>query len=502
MTPLGTALRLTGFLAAWAVSGVVLLPSRVVAQDFGSATADPSLAAGSLDAGLSSGQAATFGANRPGYKLLRYDEDWSFLRDPARRTDPWDGLKYVPLGPGDYLTLGGEVREWFESYRHDSFGLGDRRGTNTFHLERYMLHADLHLGESGRLFAQTVSGFEDGRVGGPRPDTDRNQLDLHQAFLDWTWSCGGSDAVTGRLGRQEFEYGTGRLIDVREGPNLRRSFDAARVLAKAGGWAVDGWWGKPARNRPGSLDDDADPAVSFWGVYGVRPDGDGRKPNLDLYYLGFQHEHAAFDQGSGDELRHSVGTRVWGKPENWEYNLEYVGQFGTFAGGRVAAWTAANAARYSFNDLPLAPRPGLRFDAASGDRNPGSRTLNTFNPLFPAGAYFNLTGPFGPENLIDLHPTLDLTLSEEVTLSADWNFFWRQSTEDGVYRLSGTLLAGGQKGRARYVGSSPAVTAVWTPAAHVAVLTSYVHVFPGEFLNEATPGEAVDYLTARLTYKF
>lgn len=50
------------------------------------------------------------------------------------------------------------------------------------------------------------------------------------------------------LVRQEFNYGSGRLIDVREGPNLLRSFDAARMLTKLGDWSLDAWWGKPVLN--------------------------------------------------------------------------------------------------------------------------------------------------------------------------------------------------------------------------------------------------------------
>lgn len=475
-------------------AATVYLPTALLAQV---ASPAPAPTAGVVESA---------GGDRPAFRLLRSEEDWSALRDPARRTDLWDPLKYVPPRGRDdtYLTLGGETRQWFESFHDDTFGLGpgDRRGNNTYFLQRYLLHGDLRLGPDLRLFGQAVSGFEDGRVGGPRPDIDRNQFDLHQGFVDWRWPTDGADAVTWRLGRQEFEYGTGRLVDVREGPNLRLAFDAARFLATAGAWAVDGWWAKPVRNRPGTLDDDPSPDESFWGVYGVRPAGDGDRLTLDLYYLGYENRAAVFAQGAGGELRHSVGTRAWGKPGRWEYNLEYVGQFGTFAGGRIAAWTAAHAARYTFADLPLKPRPGLRFDVASGDGDASSRTLNTFNPLFPSGSYFNLTGPFGPQNVIDLHPTLDLTVTEALRLSADWNFFWRQRTADGVYRLSGDPIVGAQGSRARYVGSSPAVTAVWSPAAHVTALASYVHVFPGAFLTEATPGEAVDYVTTRLTYRF
>src|SRR5262249_909233 len=294
-------------------------------------------------------------AGAPAYKLLRYEEDWSSLKDLAKWTDFWDPLKYIPLGSrdGDYFTLGADVREWFESYHNDSFGLGpgNAQGYNTYSLQRYILYGDLHLGSNFRVFTQTLNGFEDGRIGGPRPDIDRNRFDLHQGFLDWKWNLGESDSLTWRLGRQEYEYGTGRLIDVREGPNLRLSFDAARALTRIGDWSIDGWWAKPVLNNPGTFDDDPNPDVSFWGVYGVRPVADGSKLNVDVSYLGFENKQASYEQGTGYELRHSLGTRIWGRPKPLEYNLEYVYQFGTFAGGRISAWTAANAARYTLEDL-------------------------------------------------------------------------------------------------------------------------------------------------------
>ena len=48
------------------------------------------------------------------YKLLREDEDWSFLRDARLRRDPWDTIKYIRLRKDSddwYMTIGGEARE-------------------------------------------------------------------------------------------------------------------------------------------------------------------------------------------------------------------------------------------------------------------------------------------------------------------------------------------------------------------------------------------------------
>jgi hypothetical protein len=495
---------------------------RSVAQEPPSVPASsiPGLAAepeGSIDAPapsasvgrLGPGSQAAAGSNLQNYKLLRYDEDYSYLKDPSRRTDPLDILKYIPLddwGDDYYLSLGGTARPRFEFDQNPFFGSApaNTHGNNNDLVQRYMLHGDLHLGQNLRFFGQLQSGFEHGLIGGPRPDVDVDAFDAHQAFMDvvWRWGEDESDSLTLRPGRQEMFYGSGRLIDVREGANLRRSFDAARMLLKEGDWQVDGFWSKPVRNRPGVFDDDPNPRVSFWGVYAVRPLAVLPDGHADLYYLGFENDLATYNRGTGRELRHSLGTRIWGRPMPWEYNGEYVWQFGTFGHGDIDAWTAANAVRYNFQGLPLSPRFGVRFDVASGDLNPHSPNLQTFNPLFPSGAYFNLANPIGPQNIIDCHPVLDLNFSEKLTTTWDWNFFWRESLDDGIYSLAGVLLRPGTPSRARYIGSSPSVTAVWQVTRHTTVLASYVHFFPGPYLEQNPPAKAIDYVTVWIDFTF
>lgn len=47
---------------------------------------------------------------RPGFKPLRYNEDYRFLADPAQPGDWWDPVKYIPVARGQagYLSVGGE----------------------------------------------------------------------------------------------------------------------------------------------------------------------------------------------------------------------------------------------------------------------------------------------------------------------------------------------------------------------------------------------------------
>jgi hypothetical protein len=62
----------------------------------------------------------------PAYGLLRQDEDYRYLGNPACRDDYWDRLKYVRLGSNQdtFLTLGGAIREWYENFHNASWGSG------------------------------------------------------------------------------------------------------------------------------------------------------------------------------------------------------------------------------------------------------------------------------------------------------------------------------------------------------------------------------------------
>src|SRR5262249_35437684 len=203
------------------------------------------------------------------YRTLRYDEDWSFLRDEARRGDWLDPLKYFPLRAGGawWLSFGGDARIRYERYSEPVFNQTpvDRGG---FLVQRYLLSADLHATESFRLFAQLQSSLENFRAGGPRP-TDRDDLDFHQLFADGVARFGDDAALTLRLGRQEFAYGSQRLISVRDSPNNRLAFDAARALSHLAEWRVDAWIARPVGIDPGFFDDRSHGNPTFWGVYGT-----------------------------------------------------------------------------------------------------------------------------------------------------------------------------------------------------------------------------------------
>src|SRR5690349_9542828 len=82
----------------------------------------------------------------PAHKMLRFDEDYSYLSNAPSWKDWFDAARYIPLGTNDpswFLSFGGELRERVESIHDDNFGIGS--GADSFWLQRITFLADLHL---------------------------------------------------------------------------------------------------------------------------------------------------------------------------------------------------------------------------------------------------------------------------------------------------------------------------------------------------------------------
>jgi Alginate export len=406
------------FLISTAASALFLTPSLAVEPPSASETTstEPTI--------IQPGSVISGYPVAPTYTLSRYDEDYSFLANPANRTEPLDLIKYIPLfdwGPLYFVSLGGDIREQYEFIENDNFGLGSVNN-HGYWLQRLMWHSDWHFGPLFRAFVQLKSSEEEGRVPGPRP-TDRKRLDFNQAFVDFSYPRTNLSAdkswFTLRLGRQEIDFGDERLLAVREGPNTRQSFDGARLILNWPEARVDLFALQLDADRSGYFDNN--PGWSHetvWGLYSTyllttkSTAATLNNISLDLFYFGFHHDGAQFNAGVGDELRHSIGGRLWRAHHinGLDFNLLGVYQFGSFSGKQISAFTTAIDAGYKLFNLPWAPRVAGSLQISSGDSNLQGSRLETFNAMFPAGYYYGgaLNEQIGPANAIILQPELDL----------------------------------------------------------------------------------------------
>jgi hypothetical protein len=444
------------------------------------------------------------------YNILPFEEDWSYLKNAALRSDWLDPIKYIAIGrsEGQYLSIGGEFRGTYERVLDDNWS-NLPYPVYSFGLERYLLHLDAHLDPQFRIFVELESGLEQGRPGGPRP-IDEKRLDFLNAFVDFRPSKNKQSPIF-RIGKQELQFAAGRLVSVREGPNVRQGFFGFRVDQNVGKWQTTGFAVRPAADNFGFFDDEPLSTTEFWGVVANRNWKHFESFEFNGYYFGLDRKEATFNKGTGHEVRQTFGARFAADPPKDtgdrivvpHGDLEAIFQSGSFGGGDIRAWGLASETGLLFPRLPFTPRLGLRADASSGDTNSKSPNLGTFNSLFPIGNYFGVladTGP-GPVNFRDLHPKLILALPHAVNLTADWVIWWRQSLEDGVYNVPGNLLVAAGSSDARFVGHRPGVEARWQIDRHTYIQGDYGVFFAGPFLRQSGDAHNLNYVSFWVGYK-
>ena len=436
--------------------------------------------------------------------LTTYDEQVEYLANSNCRTSPLDKIQFIPLSRDNenyYASFGFWIRERGEYASNPNWS--DKPSGNLYLMQRYFLHTDLHLGERFRFFGELATSLVDGRNGGPRPGLDEEKMYVHQGFFDLGLWKSGRDSLTLRAGRQEMALGSQNLVSTRDGRNIRRSLDGARLTWVKGAWTVDLLAARPTLENADYFDNPPNHSQGFWAAYAVHPFGFLPRGNIDLYYMGLDNKSVAFDgKGTGREQRETIGTRLWGTTEHWDFNDEFTFQFGWFRSGDIRAWAVSTEHGYRLEQAPLRPRFGLRAVAYSGDQNSSSRNVGTFNSIYEKGPYFSYAELFARRNLVALQPSADLKLTKALSLMFNPAFFWRESTSDGLYSVGNAVIVPSSKSNARFIATQASAQLQWRMTRNLNWFTEYGHFFAGDFLKQSTPGKSINYWTGWLDIRF
>ena len=447
----------------------------------------------------------------PAYTVVRWNEDYSYLKDSGKRSDPFDAIKYIPLGPDDfYLSVGGQVRERYEYFNNNNFDAGPQDEDGYF-LHRILLHTDFHLGPNVRVFAQGKSALIDDRTGGPRP-TDADEVDVQQLFADFKvpLPTGEKDSSTFRVGRQDLIYGAQRFISPLDWTNNRRTFEGFKLSNVIGPNTLDLFYVRPVLIEKEELnrgDDD----TGFWGVYDTisLPDliAKASASRLEGYFLGLNKQKNTTTPVDSDT--YTIGGRFFTNSRPWDLDVEGDYQFGQSGSGSIDAYSLAIEGGYTCIHTECTPRAYIGFDIASGDHDPNNPDKQTFNQLFPLGhAYFGYIDAVGRQNIIDLHPGLEATLlkdkslAKKVTLRADYHFFWRQSDDDALYNASGAVQRADNGSDASEVGQELDLLLNWQIERHTLIYVGYSHFFAGQFISDTGPSRDIDFAYAAVAFTF
>jgi hypothetical protein len=454
---------------------------------------------GWLQAGAAAAQ--TMAAEPPPFTPMRYNEDYSYLRDPARRSGAWwERFKYLPLDAEGWawLSIGDEIRFRYERYWANNFGSPPRPDEGYLRY-RELPYLGVHLGSNLTVFGQLQIAYGTRAV--KNPFIDETGFDVVQGFVEWSPFRAGDVQLSARAGRQVLDFGSGRLINA--GPNIRTAFDGGLVQLQAGGWRADAFLVRPVRPELGSFDDRPDPSRIVWSMYVTRAlPGMGPGAALDFYYVGYESDQTGFNQGKALEHRHTLGSRFAGGAGAVRWDLEGNIQLGRFGTADILAWSVSSDEIYTYLKYALKPWVGLRVAVLSGDGDPHDGKLGTFNAMFPEGGYFGENGVLGPSNLILIRTTLGLDLGSGWSLATGQTVYWRASLSDGLYGLAGNLLRPSGGSDTRLVGFQVDVALAWQTNRNLGFALAYSVIVPGGFVADTGPGWTVHFVGGHAMFRY
>ncbi len=435
-------------------------------------------------------EAQETGETQLDFSLLRQNDQ--ILINPGDKTRLYKKLKQLSLGKRNTLGFGGSYRFQSEAFINEQFSAELAQGDIWF-LNRFQFHAHLKFTEKLELFAEMNSSLISSKSN--LSPVDRDELSFNQLFARYYFD----DHWNLLVGRQNLRLGSGRLLDVREGPNVRLSFDMAQLEFQNQDTKVTAFYAVPLRLEPGVFDNNSlnfqeSVAALYWTQKW------NRNNSTDLYALYKQEEAKTWDSGTADDNRLSLGVRHFGDWGKLSYNNEFVCQIGSFGDQDIRAWTASFNLEYPLEVMSNQSIVGLKTELISGDSDPGDGVLNTFDGLYPKGAYFGRVARIGPSNLMDVHPYFNTNLGK-FSLELDYVAFWRFSREDGVYGPPLNLQYPSDNGR-RFIGHQIGTITSLVINRFISLELETNLIFPGSFLAESSLDDTLFHSVFTAEIKF
>ena len=379
------------------------------------------------------------GATVKGYNLSRWAEDWRAYRDPAKRDDILDRLKYLPLDDkGDiYLTLSGEMR-----VRTNLTGnpqLVDSPAQRQDIL-RLVGGADLHVGEHLRFYGEIAHGALSGINLGTPSGSLRNNFVYQQYFAEAKASVGEVELGM-RLGRQEFTDGPNLLISQRDNNTIRFVLNGTRGWVRTAKMRATLFDFETTDLGNGGLGDDVpDRNRRFTGIsagFVLPPEWlGGSSLYLDPIFWRRRNLVGSWGGVVSPAVRYYAGARLWGEAGPVSVDWTLVHQFGEFNGRPIRAWQVFAAQTVRIGNAKNAPRIGFHADYGSGGGAYTGATLRNAYAPYGNNVYFSYGLFLTATNLLAIAPTISFTPVKDVRVSAEYQLAWRADEKDAVYRAN------------------------------------------------------------------
>ncbi|MDT8760124.1 alginate export family protein [Sphingomonas psychrotolerans] len=446
-------------------------------------------------------QADGHGVKLGGYNLSRWAEDWRLMRDPKKRDDFLDRLKYLPLdSKGDiYLTLSGEIRIRADYYSNPGMVDSEYRVEDKL---RLVGGADLHVGPL-RFYGELAHGGLAGHNYGAPSAKFRDDLFAQQFFGEIGGTVGGV-TLGARYGRQEFTDGSSTLVQQKDNNTIRTVEQGLRAWAQLSAVRVDLFDFEHVRlGLDGLSDDIPDPQTRFSGVTAgvVLRDDKTHKLFLDPFVWRERNDKQRWGSVTAREIRHYYGARFWGSYDDLTLDWTVARQTGDFAGRSIDAWSAAVAQTYALGKKGWAPRIGVHFDYGSGGGSFGTGTIHTARPVTAGSVLYSYQGALMATNLFQASPNFTVSPIKTIDVTLEYQRSWRPDESDAVYRGAGTAYARTQLIAGNHIGDALHLQASWKITPRLSLTARWEYFAAGEVLEAAKVSDS-HYFGSWLNFRF
>lgn len=429
-------------------------------------------------------------SNSVNFSLLRQDDNVSALSNQKNKSG-YEKFKYIPIGKKAYFSIGGSIRFQTESFINEQF-VNEEEQDNVWFLNRNMLHAYFNWNDKLEIFGElNNSNITDKDNLAP---VDKDLLSVNQFFIKYhlqKWAIS--------LGRENLKIGSRRLFDPREGPNVRRSFDLAQLYYTGEKFSIQAFFGTLVFPEEDVFDNEAfDFQETITGIYTTTQLN--AQMGLDIYALYQMDDGVTYNATPENERRVSLGIRHHGQIKTFRFDNEFVYQFGKFGEQNITAWTISFKLENQTKMFGKNFNIGVKTELISGDKDPLDNQQNTFDALYPRGAYFGRVARFGPANLIDIHPYINVQLGK-FFIEVDHDIFWRYSIGDGLYNPP-ILPEYPDVNDERFIANQQGLLVGYELGNNLTLELETNFIFPGAFLKESDLPDNLYHFVFTSDFKF
>lgn len=384
-----------------------------------------------------------------------------------------------------WIQFSGEDRLRLEGYAYGGFNPGN---DEMYLLNRFRWQVILRPARWLRVFAETQDSRVFWKKQHPSAPPYENTWDLRQAYADF--GDVEKSPVALRFGRQEMSYGTERIIGVSSWSNTSRSFDAAKLILRHGKVRADLFAASVVVLQNGTVGS-VQPGNNTYGIYVTTTD---LLPGatIDPFVIWRLQPNITSETGISGHMDEKVwGLRTVGRlHRDFDYGATVMLERGDYSTDHLNALALHFLLGYTFSRAAWRPRIAVEYNYGSGDQDPRDGRHTTFDQLYPTSHdRYGLADQVGLRNMRHTRFQAEWNPARKWSAGARISLFWLASARDALYNNQGNAvarLAGGSGGR--WIGPELDGYGSYRLNRYQQIGAGFGHIFPGTFLQRATPG--------------